>query len=119
MKYEDVEDYGYRVWGTRGRTANELSVEEHVGVLTNAQRFVDSSVSKTCNVGPDVSWERFKDAYMLAYDGGCKGITTFRSAGKRAGIFVENPVKEKEYISDEDEVEVCRIDEKTGQPTCS
>lgn len=115
---EEVSDFGFREWRVKGRTANELSPEEHVSVLINAQRWVDSACSKTCNVGPDVTWERFKDIYMTAYDGGCKGVTTFRSAGKRTGILVEKPV-EKEYVSDEDSVEVCRIDETTGQPTCS
>lgn len=115
---EEVSDFGFREWGVKGRTANELSPEEHVSVLINAQRWVDSACSKTCNVGPDVTWERFKDIYMTAYDGGCKGVTTFRSAGKRTGILVEKTV-EKEYVSDEDSVEVCRIDETTGQPTCS
>ncbi len=121
VRYEDVEDYGYRVWGVEGRKANDLTPEEHVDVLINAQRYVDSSCSKTCNVGADVTWERFKDIYIRAFDGGAKGCTTFRAAGKRMGILNENKQKEpEEYISDDDEVEtVCRIDETTGQPTCS
>lgn len=118
VRHEDVEDFGYRVWGLKGRTASELSPEEHVSVLIEAQKYVDSACSKTCNVGADVSWERFKNIYMMAFDGGCKGVTTFRSAGKRMGILNEKKI-EKEYISDEDEVQVCTIDGTTGQPTCS
>lgn len=117
VRYEDVMDYGYRVWGIKGRTANELSPEEHVNVLIAAQKYVDSACSKTCNVGADVDWERFKNIYVAAYDGGAKGCTTFRAAGKRMGILVEKEVKEKEYV--DDEVRVCKIDEITGQPTCS
>lgn len=122
---EDITDFGYREWGIRGRTANELSPEEHVDVLINAQRYVDSACSKTCNVGPDVDWERFKNIYVSAYEGGAKGCTTFRSAGKRMGILnetkesVSSETRTKEYVADEDNVEVCRIDETTGQPTCS
>ena len=116
---EDVTDYAFREWGVRGRTANELSPEEHLSVLINAQKYVDSACSKTCNVGENVDWERFKSIYMQAYDGGAKGITTFRSAGKRKGILVEKKPDEKEYIDDDDEVQVCKIDETTGQPTCS
>lgn len=115
VRYEDVQDFGYNNWGIKGRTANQLSPEEHVSVLIAAQKYVDSACSKTCNVGEDVSWERFKNIYMMAYDGGCKGVTTFRAAGKRVGILVEKP--KEEYIDDEDMV--CRIDETTGQPTCS
>lgn len=117
VRYEDVEDYGYRVWGVKGRTANNLSPEEHVAVLVASQKYVDSACSKTCNVGDDVSWDRFKAIYMSAYDGGAKGCTTFRAAGNRTGILIEK--KEKEYVDDEDSVEVCIIDSKTGQPTCS
>lgn len=118
IKYEDVEDYGYRVWDVKGRTANDISVEDHVRVLTNAQQFVDSSVSKTCNVGPDVTWDQFKGLYMTAYDDGAKGVSTFRASGKRKGILTEKPTKE-EYISDEDEVEACFFDPVTGQRSCA
>lgn len=115
---EEITDYGYREWGIKGRTANELSPEEHVGVLIEAQKYIDSSCSKTCNVGSDVSWERFQNVYMSAYNGGSKGCTTFRSSGKRMGILTEKPI-EKEYIDDEDEIQACFIDPNTGQPTCS
>lgn len=114
-KTEEVQDYGFRVWGVKGRTADSISVTEHVKVLTTAQRYIDSSVSKTCNVGPDISWEEFKGAYIQAFDGGAKGCTTFRSSGKRMGILKEKPPEE--YVDDEDSV--CRIDEVTGQPSCS
>jgi ribonucleoside-diphosphate reductase alpha chain len=122
---EDITDYAYREWGIKGRTANELSPEEHVAVLTLAQKYIDSSCSKTCNIGSDVTWERFKNVYTMAYQGGAKGCTTFRSSGKRMGILnekkesVSSETRTKEYVDDEDEVQVCRIDETTGQPTCS
>lgn len=117
---ETVQDYGYRVWGQKGKTANQVTLSEHINVLTTAQQFVDSSVSKTCNVGPDVSWDEFKNGYMMAFDGGAKGCTTYRVSGKREGIFKEvEPSNEKEYIDDEDSLAVCVIDPITGQPSCS
>lgn len=115
-KTEEVQDFGYREWGLRGRTADSISVGDHVKVLTTAQRFVDSSVSKTCNVGPEITWDEFKGAYLQAFDGGAKGCTTFRSAGKRMGILKETPPEE--FVGDEDDL-VCRIDPVTGAPTCS
>lgn len=120
IRQEEVVDYSYRVWGIKGKTASELAPEEHVAVLTTAQKYVDSSVSKTCNIGPEVDWESFKRVYMSAYDGGAKGCTTFRKDGKRQGILQEKPQKEKiEYIDDEDEVQACFFDPITGQRTCS
>jgi ribonucleoside-diphosphate reductase alpha chain len=100
---ERITDYGKRVFGVEGRTANDLSPEEHVDVLISAQKYVDSAVSKTCNVGDDVSWDRFKEIYMRAWKGGAKGCTTFRAAGKRMGIL-------NEVTADEAEGAACYID---------
>ena len=90
---ERVEDYAYSK-GISGRTANDISVEEHLAVLTLAQEYVDSACSKTCNVGDDVDYERFKQVYVTAWEDGAKGCTTFRLSGKRFGIF--NPSVEAE-----------------------
>lgn len=110
---EKVTDWAYREHGVEGRTADELEPEDHVRVLVAAQKYVDSAVSKTCNVGPDVSWERFKDIYVQAWKGGAKGCTTFRAAGKRAGVLVKTETK-----SEKDKSLACRIDPVTGIKTC-
>lgn len=107
---ELVEDYAYRVWGVKGKTADECTVDEHVRVLLTAQRWVDSAVSKTCNVGDDVTWEQFKRIYMDAWKGGAKGCTTFRAAGKRMGILTK-------VEAEDDEPQACTIDER-GNRTC-
>ena len=107
---ERVEDYAYRQ-GVEGRTANQISANEHVEVLAIASRYMDSAVSKTCNVGDDVSYEDFKELYLTAWKKGCKGITTFRAAGKRYGIL-------NEVTEDEPQAEACFIDPQTGQKTC-
>jgi ribonucleoside-diphosphate reductase alpha chain len=72
---------------------------------------VDSVVFKTCNVGDNVSYDEFKTLYYDAWKQGCKGITTFRAAGKRYGIL--NEVKEEEP-----KAEACYIDPNTGQKSC-
>jgi len=121
---ERVEDYGYRVFGIKGETADALSVFDHVKVLNLASKYVDSACSKTCNVGDDVTWEQFKDVYMAAYDGGSSGCTTFRASGKRFGILnaatsedavVEPEVEEDNFI---DEGGACYFDPATGLRTC-
>lgn len=131
-KIERVEDYGYRVFGVKGKTANELSVFDHVAVLNLASRYVDSACSKTCNVGDDVSWEEFKDVYMRAYDGGASGCTTFRASGKRYGILnasasediAEEPEKQLDLFVDEDvkldgtSGGACYYDPATGLRSC-
>ena len=71
---EEVRDYAY-ARGVEPKTANELSVWEHLDVLTLASNYVDSAVSKTINVGDDVSYDDFKKIYEKAWEAGCKGST--------------------------------------------
>jgi len=58
--------------------ADDIHPKEHVDVQSAAQKWVDSSISKTANVPTDYQYEDFKDIYMYAYDKGLKGCTTFR-----------------------------------------
>jgi ribonucleoside-diphosphate reductase alpha chain len=121
---ERVEDYAYREWGIECDTADSISVEDHVGMLNAAQEWVDSACSKTCNVGDSVTWEQFKDVYLQAYEGGAKGCTTFRAAGKRFGILnasaSEDVVDEPDQAPDETVVGggACYIDPETGIRSC-
>ncbi|MGD8514949.1 MAG: adenosylcobalamin-dependent ribonucleoside-diphosphate reductase [Granulosicoccaceae bacterium] len=59
-------------------TAEDITPKEHVDIQAAAQRWVDSSISKTANVPTDYPYEDFKDIYLYAYDQGLKGCTTFR-----------------------------------------
>ncbi len=59
-------------------TSNDIAPREHVAIQAAAQKWVDSSISKTANVPTDYSFEKFKDIYLQAYDSGLKGCTTFR-----------------------------------------
>jgi len=58
--------------------AQSLSPEAHIAMQAEAQRYVDSSISKTINCPADIPFERFKDIYLDAYETGCKGCTTYR-----------------------------------------
>ncbi|HEY7889011.1 MAG TPA: adenosylcobalamin-dependent ribonucleoside-diphosphate reductase [Steroidobacteraceae bacterium] len=51
---------------------------QHVDVQAAAQRWVDSSISKTANVPTNFPYEKFKDIYLYAHEKGLKGCTTFR-----------------------------------------
>ncbi|PCI42567.1 MAG: ribonucleoside-diphosphate reductase, adenosylcobalamin-dependent [Proteobacteria bacterium] len=59
-------------------SADEVTPKQHVDIQAAAQKWVDSSISKTANVPTDFPYEDFKDIYMYAYDKGLKGCTTFR-----------------------------------------
>lgn len=58
--------------------ADDVTPKRHVDVQAAAQRWVDSSISKTANVPTDFPYDDFKDIYTYAYEQGLKGCTTFR-----------------------------------------
>ena len=59
-------------------TAEDVSPKAHVDIQAAAQKWIDSSISKTANVPTDYPYENFKDIYLYAYEQGLKGCTTFR-----------------------------------------
>tara|TARA_R110002124_G_scaffold100744_2_gene247909 strand:+ start:1286 stop:3784 length:2499 start_codon:yes stop_codon:yes gene_type:complete len=84
---EKVVDYAVKMWkDLKGDAplpdhfvnAQTLPPLEHVKMQAAAQKWVDSSISKTINCPEDISFEAFKDVYMEAWDSGCKGCTTYR-----------------------------------------
>jgi ribonucleoside-diphosphate reductase alpha chain len=105
-----VSDYAFREWGIKPKTADEVTAFEHVAVLNAAAEWCDASVSKTCNVGPDVSWDDFNKIYNMAWQGAAKGCTTFRSNCDRIGIMVK---KDHEAT----EGNACYVDEM-GRKSC-
>ncbi|WP_151193586.1 adenosylcobalamin-dependent ribonucleoside-diphosphate reductase [Cysteiniphilum sp. JM-1] len=59
-------------------SADNVKPKEHVDIQAAAQKWVDSSISKTANVPTDFPFADFKDIYLYAYHQGLKGCTTFR-----------------------------------------
>ncbi len=84
---EEVVDYAVQMWREKFGdkelpdyfvNAQTLKPLEHVKMQAAAQKWVDSSISKTINCPEDISFQDFKDVYMEAWDSGCKGCTTYR-----------------------------------------
>jgi len=90
---EDIEESPY--WGA---TATEIDWVASVDLQAAAQKSIDHSISKTCNLPKDVSKEVVSDVYMRAWTAGCKGFTVYRD-GCRTGILVSE--KQKEEKDDE------------------
>src|SRR3990167_911487 len=59
-------------------SSEDISPSEHVDIQAAAQKWVDSSISKTANVPADYPFAAFKDIYRYAWRQGLKGCTTFR-----------------------------------------
>ncbi|CAB4126582.1 NrdA Ribonucleotide reductase, alpha subunit [uncultured Caudovirales phage] len=64
----------------------DVTPEEHIQMQAAAQYWVDSSISKTINVPADYPYENFKKIYIMAYDNGLKGCTTFRPQSNLGGV---------------------------------
>ncbi len=84
---EEVVDYAVQMWRDKFGDADlpdyfvnaqTLSPSDHVKMQAAAQKWIDSSISKTINCPEDISFDAFKDVYMQAWDQGCKGCTTYR-----------------------------------------
>ena len=84
---EEVVDYAVALWrekfGDKALpdyfvNAQTLAPSAHVKMQAAAQKWIDSSISKTINCPEDIDFDAFKDVYMQAWDTGCKGCTTYR-----------------------------------------
>jgi len=89
----------------------DIGPREHVDIQAAAQKWVDSSISKTANVPTDFPYEKFKDIYLYAHEQGLKGCTTFRFNPEAfQGVLVkEEDLKNTTYVftlEDGTEVEV-------------
>ncbi|MEL6125833.1 MAG: adenosylcobalamin-dependent ribonucleoside-diphosphate reductase [Pseudomonadota bacterium] len=102
---ETVEDYAVREWRRlRGDeplpdyfvTAQDLTPADHIAMQAAAQRYIDSSISKTINCPEDIPFEDFQQVYRDAYEGGCKGCTTYRPNAVTGSVLsVEAPKDSK------------------------
>jgi ribonucleoside-diphosphate reductase alpha chain len=116
---QTVEDYAFTKWkrdhGNKPLpssfvTAQTLSPEAHVRVQAAAQKWIDSSISKTINVPEDIGFDEFKEVYLLAYNTGCKGCTTYRPNDVTGSVLTVNTSQQEEGGACE-----LKFDENTGQ----
>jgi ribonucleoside-diphosphate reductase alpha chain len=80
--------------------ADAVTPKQHVDIQAAAQKWVDSSISKTANVPTDYKYEEFKDIYLYAHEQGLKGCTTFRFNPEAfQGVLVkEEDLKNTTYV---------------------
>jgi ribonucleoside-diphosphate reductase alpha chain len=111
---EEVVDYAVQMWrekfGDRELpdyfvNAQTLAPLEHVKMQAAAQKWIDSSISKTINCPEDISFDTFKEVYMEAWDTGCKGCTTYRPNDVTGSVLSVSDDKKKspEVISHDGE----------------
>jgi ribonucleoside-diphosphate reductase alpha chain len=94
-KSVEIADYAYRMFRDKFADkelpaafvdTSQLSPRDHVVMQAAAQKFIDSSISKTINCPEDIPFDDFQDIYRLAYETGCKGCTTYRPSVVRGAV---------------------------------
>ncbi len=128
---EEVVDYAVQMWrDLKGDAplpdyfvnAQTLAPLEHVRMQAAAQKWIDSSISKTINCPEDISFDDFKEVYMAAWDQGCKGCTTYRPNDVTGSVLSvsedKTPAEEPaQLIVDEEGAEVVYMTEPLDRPT--
>jgi ribonucleoside-diphosphate reductase alpha chain len=121
---EEVVDYAVQMWRDKMGdaalpdyfvNAQTLAPLDHVRMQAAAQKWVDSSISKTINCPEDISFEAFKDVYMAAWDQGCKGCTTYRPNAVTGSVLSVSDESEKALEVDNG-AEVVYISEPLSRP---
>ncbi|WP_412555358.1 adenosylcobalamin-dependent ribonucleoside-diphosphate reductase [Shimia sp. MIT1388] len=117
---EEVVDYAVQLWRDKFGdkelpdyfvNAQTLEPAAHVRMQAAAQKWIDSSISKTINCPEDISFDAFKDVYMQAWDTGCKGCTTYRPNDVTGSVLTVSESDEKapgeqpaDHVADSGEV---------------
>lgn len=91
-----VEDSPYH-----NATSNDVDWLKSVEIQAAAQRWIDHSISKTCNLPNNASKELVSQVYMTAWKSGCKGFTVYRD-GCRTGVLVQETKTEEKKKDDRD-----------------
>ena len=78
-----------------GGTANDIDWSKSVEIQAAAQKWIDHSISKTCNLPNSATKETVNDVYLKAWKTGCKGFTVYRD-GCRTGVLIATDEKKEE-----------------------
>jgi ribonucleoside-diphosphate reductase alpha chain len=106
-RQEQVSDYAYarfrEMFGDAALpdyfvNTQSLTPADHLAVQAAAQKYVDSSISKTINCPADISFAAFKDVYRAAYEAGCKGCTTYRPNAVTGAVLEAAPAPAREAV---------------------
>ncbi|MBI5640684.1 MAG: adenosylcobalamin-dependent ribonucleoside-diphosphate reductase [Nitrospirae bacterium] len=70
------------------KTAHEISFRDHIEMQSRFQKYTDNAVSKTINMARNAKKDDIAQAFLLAFEKGCKGVTVFRYGTRKRGTLV-------------------------------
>lgn len=88
------------------RCAHDISPKAHIMMQSCFQKYVDNAISKTVNFNHDATKEEIAEAYKLAYDLGCKGVTVYRDGCRENQTLNLGAVEKKNEPKEENEPKV-------------
>ena len=71
---------------------------DRVKVQSMLQKYIDASISSTCNLPKEATIDDVYNIYMEAWKEGLKGVTIYRSGCKREGVLVTDKPAPKEIV---------------------
>ena len=78
--------------------SSEISAKEHVMMQAAMQAFVDNSLSKTINFPSDATEEEVAEAYKLAWELKCKGLTVYLAGSREKEVLTVKSKKKEEEV---------------------
>jgi ribonucleoside-diphosphate reductase alpha chain len=103
-----------------GATSNDIDWLASVEIQSVAQKWIDHSISKTCNLPNNTTKELVSDIYLKAYESGCKGFTVYRD-GCRSGVLVSEETHKKQNKNPNErpnEIEYCMAPKRPEKLPC-
>jgi len=79
-------------------TAMDIHWADHVMAQAVWQKWIDNAIAKTINMPGDATVEDVKQAYRMAHELGCKGMTVYRDGSRHQQVLhIHSDTKEKKF----------------------